>query len=337
VPFPSRLQVKQRFWSLLDDPAGAVFTDTPGPGSSPSLFQNAFAEAFDVLYNTFLSQQVTRVELVATEIVCPTGTTSMTPEEMGISDFADWDWLSERQYGSNDKFIDLVDADRLSQRAMTDRLIEVVYQNGAFKFVGATTIRELQLKYVSSGVAPTTDASVIQIDNCLNFLANYAAGTVGGNKGYDEMAAKCRTFAVGPRFDNGTIGGELFRLTQPLVRSRQNVPVAHKPYTTTRRLAAGRRGAPYVAAQQGTTGGGAQNVPVQYSSAGGTITGNIDGTNLTFWLPQAVITFHLYKNGVFQTLNVDYTALNNQFTFLAGLAPKESDILTAEAWLAYQS
>ena len=335
---PTRLQVKQRFWALLDDPSGAVFKDTPTINGGPSLFQSAFGEAYDVLYNAFLNQQVSRVEQVVQGIIVPPSPIpfALTPADMGIADFADWEWLSERMAGSTDKFLDLYDTDRLTQRAPIDRLVETVYQNGAFQFIGCTVPRELQMKYVSSGEAPTADSTTIGIDGSLNFLANYAAGTVGGTKGYEDIAAKCRSFAVGPKFDMGSIGGELFRLTQPLVRSRQNVVVAHKPYTTTRRIAAGRRGIPYVAAQQGATGGGAQNVPVQYSSSGGGIVGAIDGTNAVFWIIVGVSGFTLYRNGVFQTLNVDYTAINNQITFISGAIPQPGDVITAEAYPTYQ-
>lgn len=334
--FPTRLQVKQRFWMLLDDPTGAVFTDTPTAGGGPSLFQNAFSEAYDIIFSAFLNQQVPRVENVVQGIIIPPMTTSVSPAEMGINDFADWEWLSERLAGSTDKFIDLVDEDRLTQRAMTDRLLETVWQNNAFQFVGATTVRELQMKYVASGEAPVNDAVQIGIDSSLVFLSNYAAGVAGGQKGYDDIARRCMSLAVGPKFDYGMIGGELFRLTQPLVRSRQNVPVAHKPYTVQRRISGRWRGIPYVAAQAGTTGGGAQNVPVQFSSANGMIAGPIDGVNRVFWLSLGMLSFSLYWNGLLQTLNVDYTALNNQVTFL-NVAPQPGDILTAEGYPIYQA
>lgn len=339
MAFPTRLQVKQRFWQLLDDPVGRIFTDTSTattpPG--PSLFQNGFAEGYDILYNTFLGQQVPRVERVVQGIIVPAMPLafSMTPAQMNINDFADWEWISERSAGSNEKFIDLYDEDRLNQREPTDRLIETVWQDNAFQFVGVTSVRELQIKYVTSGCAPSLDAAQIQVDNSLNFLANWAAGTMGGNKGYEAMAAKCRMFAVGPKFDYGIIGGELYRLTQPLVRSRQNVPVAHKPYTTQRRLR-GRRAIPYVAAQQGTTGGGAPNVPIQYSTALGTIVGVIDGVNAVFWLQAGgVMQMQVTRNGLTQTPGVDYNSVNNQITFLPGSIPQPGDTLTVEAYLTY--
>lgn len=340
MAFPSRLDVKQAFWSLLDDPTGKVFTDIPTPTTpvGPSLFQVAFREAYDVLYSAFLNQQVPAVEIVVQGIIVPPYPTtfSLTPLQMNINDFADWEWISERAAGSNDKFIDLVDEDRLTQRAPTDRLLETVWQNGAFQFVGVTSVRELQIKYVSSGAAPLLDASQIQIDNSLTFLSNYSAGWAGILKGYDEIGQRCMGRAVGPKFDLGTVGGELFRLVQPLVRSRQNVPVAHKPYTTQRRILGRWRGIPYVAAQGGTTGGGSINTPVQFNTADGTIVGVIDGTNTVFWLSiGGVLTMQVFRNGVLQTPNVDYTSLNNQITFLPGSIPQPGDLLTAEAYLNY--
>lgn len=336
--FPSRLQVKQRYWQLVDDPAGAVFTDTANPNGTPSVFQAAFAEAYDILFSAFLNNQVSRVEQVVQGIIVPPSPVpfSITPAAMGIADFADWEWISERTAGSNDKFIDLVDEDRLTQRSPVDRLLETVWQNNAFQFVGCTTVRELQLKYVSSGEAPVLDATTIGIDSSLVFLSNYAAGVSAAKKGYDQIGQRCMGIAVGPKFDLGTAGGELFRLTQPLVRNRQNVQAAHKPYTVQRRVMGRNRGMPYVAAQQGTTGGGAQNVPTQFSSANGMIIGAFDGTNLVFWLSLGVLGFSLFRNGVLQTLNVDYVALNNQITFLPASVPQSGDVLTAEGYPIYQ-
>ena len=249
MAFPTRLQVKQLFYQIVDDPAGAVFTDTPNSTTgAPSVFQMGFSQAFDLLFNNALNQQVPRVEQVVSGIIIPPSPVpfSVTPAAMGLSSFADWEWMAERLLGSNEKFIDLVDEDRLTQRSPTDRLLETVFQNGAFQFVGCTTPREIQIKYVSSDVAPTNDAAVITFDNSLNFLANYSAAMAAPNKGYDEIGARCRSFAVGPKFDMGSIGGELFRLMQPLVRSRQNVQVCHLPYTTQRRIGGRWRGVPFV-------------------------------------------------------------------------------------------
>lgn len=343
MAFPTRLQVKQLFWQILDDPAATVFTDVANPTTGAvSVFQSGFSQAFDLLFNNALNQQVPRVERVVSGIVIPPSPVpfSVTPAAMGLDNFADWEWISERLLGSNEKFTDLWDEDRLTQRAPTDRLLETVFQDGAFQFVGVTTPREIQIKVVDSGSAPTDDAAVITFDNSLNFLANYAAACAGPGKGYDAIANRCRSFAVGPKFDLGTVGGELFRILQPLVRSRQNVQVAHKPYTTQRRIGGRWRAMPYVAVQQGVTGGGAQNVPMQFTSANGTIVGTIDGVNLVFYLTLGVQpNISLFKNGDLQTygLTGDYVNVNNMITFNAPSVPQPGDLLTASAYPVYQN
>ncbi len=329
---PTRGYVRQQFLACLDDPAGAVFDPPNLPAGLTSPFTAAFNESYDVLFSAFLNQQVPQVENVVDGIIVPPMTTVLTPAAMGIADFADFSWIRERQAGSTDKFIDLIELDNLTQRAPSDRLIETVWQNNAFQFVGATTVRELQIKYVSSGQAPTDNNTVIGIDNSASFLSNYAAGKAGPRKGYPELGDAAMMFAVGPRFSAGVIGGELYRLIQPLVRERQHVQIAHKPFTVERRLGRVRRGPMYVGVQQGTTGGGAQNVPVQFSSADGTIVGTIDGTNAVFYLTLGVLSLSMYKNGDFQTAGADYTSLNNMVTFLPGSIPQLGDLLTSEAY-----
>jgi hypothetical protein len=90
---------------------------------------------------------------------------------------------------------------------------------------------------------------------------------------------------------------------------------------------------PYVAAQQGTTGGGSQDVPIQYSSATGTITGRIDGINNIFWIVVGVRHATVFVNGIARTENVDYTRLNNQITFVT--SPQPGDVISAEAYPLY--
>lgn len=346
MAFPTRLQVKQLFLQVCDDPAASVFTDVANPSTGAvSVFQAGFSQAYDILFNNALNQQIPLVEKVVQGIIIPPSPIpfGVTPAQIGLFDFGDVEWVSERAAGSTDQFKDLIDTDRLPQQQPTDRLIYFVYQNGMLNFIGCTTPRELQLKYVfSSAGAPTDDTVAVAFDNCLNFLTNYAAGCVLRNKGYDEMGARALSFAVGPKFDLGQIGGELFRLMQPLVRSRQNVKVAPKPYSSRpwRRGYAG-YGSGYVQSQFGTTGGGgSQNVPLQFSSSNfgaTTIVGSIDGSNLIFFFPIPVYpSYGIFRNGVYQTSGVDYIPFGaNQFTFLAGSVPQPGDIISGEAYPVY--
>lgn len=324
---PTRGQVKARFQQILDDPSGSVFSE--------AVFAPAFGEAYDALFTAFLTNQCPRIELI-TPVTVPAGTTALTPLQMGINDLGDYILLQERVYGSSSHYRDLHPVDNLSQRPMTDRLLEFSFRNDTFYFVGATNIIDLLVKYDTSGEAPTDDATVISIDGSLTFLSNYAVGVAGGRKGYDEVAQQCMQRAVGPRYDMGTIGGELFRIVQPRVRSRQRVQIAPKPFSASRRLGVG-RAIPYVAAQAGTTGGGAMNVPIQFSTAAGTILGAVNGVNTVFTLSiGGVKSLIVYRNGVLQTAGADYNAVNNQITFLSVSIPQSGDIVTAEAYLTYQ-
>jgi hypothetical protein len=242
---PTRGQVKARFQAILDDPSGSVFSEP--------VFAPAFGEAYDALFTAFLTNQCPRIELL-TQVTVPPKTVSLTPAQMGINDFGDYIYLAERPDGSTDQYRDLAPLDRLPQRPMADRLLEFNYRNDTFYFTGSTNTIDLQVKYESSGEAPTDDGAQILVDGSLTFLSNYAVGVAGGRKGYDEIAQRCLGLAVGPKYDQGTIGGELFRIIQPRVRSRQKVQIAPKPFSAFRRLGV-RRAVPYVAAQQGTTGG----------------------------------------------------------------------------------
>lgn len=320
---PTRGQVKTQFQNLLDDPAGAVFSD--------AVFQPAFSEAYDALFTALLTNQCPRLTNII-NVTVPPLTPSLTPLQMGIVDFGDYEWLSERPFGSSDRYSDLEPLDRLQQRTPTDRLLEFVYRNDTFYFVGATGVIDLRIEYETSGEAPATDDIVINLDGCSTFLSNYAAGVAGGRKGYDEIANRCMLLAVGPKYDLGSIGGELFRIVQTRVRSRQHVQIAHKPFTASRRVWAN-RAVPYVAAQQGTTGGGAQNVPIQFSSATGTIVGAIDGSNTVFVLSIGQVQQMVVAvNGQTKTGGgIDYTAVDNQITFV--VAPTTGQVVTAEAYL----
>jgi hypothetical protein len=318
---PTRGQVKQRFRALLDDPAGAVFTD--------DIFSEAFGEAYDALFNAFLNAQCPRIQVITTYVL-PANTTSLTPAQAGIVDMADPDELKERTAGSNEKFLPVDWVDELPQRDPVDRLLDFTWRFDTFYFIGATTARELQITYESSGIAPQNDSDSINVDGCLTFLAKAAAAAAGPLKGYDSIAAQYRLDAYGPKYSLGMIGGELFRIVQPRVRSMQHVPLARMPYSVAQRIGLRRR-TPYIQAQQ--PAGKGPGTPVQFSSASGTITGVINGINDTFYLSYPVSTAVIYVQGVLQTQGVNCTFGANQIKFLPGSIPQPGSVITAEGWV----
>ena len=223
---PTRAQIKTRMQNILDDPAGSIYTE--------AVFAEAFSEAYDALFNALLNNQCPRITQIVTYTI-PAGVTTVTPATMGIADFAGYMWLRERASASNNSFIEMISVDVLSQRSQQSRMVEFVFRGDAFYFIGATGAVDIQMEYESSGTAPTSDSALINIDGCLPFLSNYAAGVAGPRKGDDEIASRCMAMAVGPKYNLGTIGGELFRIIQPRVRQMQSTPIANRPYSARRR------------------------------------------------------------------------------------------------------
>jgi hypothetical protein len=302
------------------DPPGAIFTD--------DIFQEGFSAAYDEMYNAFLRYQCPRIEIVQDGILVPPLTFSLTPAQMNLPDFGDIIYLRERTAYSTEKFKDINQTDDLPQRDPTDRIINFTWRNNTFYFVGATGTRELEIKYDSSGEAPTSNSAQIAVDSSLNFLANYAVGVSGRLKGYEEIADACMVTAIGKRSDQGIIGGQLFALIQPLVRSRQNVQIARKPFSATR-WRAGHIAVPYIAAQPPVSGG---QTSMLFSSAAGTITGTIDGANNTFALVSGTPVFMMwFINGLLQTPGVDYATTGNTAVFVAGHLPQSGDTLSCLA------
>jgi len=334
MSYPTRGQVKQRYQQIADD--------WPQAATSPfneQVFQPAFDEAYEVMYSFFLKNQIPRIELMACVDV-PPGTTEITPADVGITDFGDYIFLRERILGSNEKYRQMLPVDVLPQRQMETYLRQYNWRNNKFYFVGATAFIDLEIKYDQSATPPTNDNTVICVDSCINFLANYAFGRSGGRKGYKDEASQAMLLAVGSGHTEGKVGGQLLDLIGPLVRSRQKVQIAHRPYQAGwGRFTRWGNGGFFVGpSQQGTTGGGSQNVPIQLSSESSPpgIVGNIDGFNAVFVINiGGVVSVTLYRNGVMQTQGADYTLLGNQITFFPASIPVPTDVLTAEVWITY--
>jgi hypothetical protein len=326
--YPTRGYVKYLYQSALDD--------WPQTSTSPyqeSVFAPAFDQAYNALFNALLNAQGAKIEIMTSVQLAPF-TCEATPADLGISGMGEPIFLREKIFGSNEKWKPMDPVDVLSQRQPNTYLREYNWRNNTFYFIGATDVLDLQIKYEASSCPPTSDTASICVDSCANFLANFAIGVSGGRKGDDATMLRCWKLAVGPKYEEGVIGGQLYMLIQPSVRNRQNVQISHRPYTTWGRPFTRRGAIPYVAAQQGTTGGGANNVPIQFSTAANNIIGPINGVNTVFWVNCGnVATMIVSVNGVDQTIGTDYTFINNQITFSTARIPQIGDIITAEVWL----
>ncbi len=318
---PTRGQVHTRFLNLLDDVAGDTYTDP--------IFQEAFAEAYDALFNAFENYKIPRINLIATTEIMPM-TTEFVPSDTW-PDFANFDFMEERAFGSTDRFRRLGQCDVLPQRDMLDRLLDFVWRNDTFYFVGATTAREVRVYYASSGDAPTDDGTTIRVDGCTTFLAKYSAAVAGPRKGDDELANRYWADAVGPAYEQGKIGGELWRIIMPRSREMQHVQLVPRAYSVYRRSSLFSR-MPYIAAQ---TPQGHGMAPAQFTNADGTITGMVDGLNSLFFLayPVAVVD-DLTVNGVRMTKGLDYVHGANVINFLPRSIPSDfSAVITCSGWV----
>lgn len=334
MAYPTRAQIRQRFWITLDDPTGAVFVDFPSTAPAISYFQMGLDAAYSAMYNAMLNYQVPRISDIQQNFIITPDMTRWAPQENGLPDFSEYDYVAERPAGSGQRFKDMCPVERLPQRPPADRLLEFVWREDAFYFVGVNTPTELQIQFETSGVAPISNDGIIKVDDCVTFLSNYAVGLIGPTKGRYEIGKAAMLAAVGPRYNDGFIGGDLYRLIAPKERELQWTPIQPKRFSAYRRRGF-RFAVPYVAAQQGTTGGGAINVPIQFSSATGAVIGTIDGVNTLFYIPQGgVISMQVY-NGMMLTEGLDYSFVNNQILFTA--PPPLGSTITIEAWFSYDN
>jgi hypothetical protein len=260
------------------------------------------------------------------EVTISPGVTSLSPSTAGIGGFGELVELEERRAGSTDRYFRIWEVDKLAQRDAGETLGEFVWRLDSFQFVGATTSRQIRIRYWDTGAPPASGTT--GVDGAITFLSKYAASVMAPRKGYDEYAARYKLEAVGGRYEEGLIGGALFRLIQPMVRSRQRVQVAPKPYSVIRRRVW--RRAPYIAANQPSGGG---DIPAIFKFSDGSVAGTADGTNPTFFLAYPVSRVIVHLNGIALTEGDQFTHGANVITFLPPYIPMSGADIMVEGWL----
>jgi hypothetical protein len=305
---PTVAEVQAEIQSLLGDEEGRVFTAT--------LALVGYKRAYRYLREAMIKDQIPRAVSVAT-FTLPAGTTVLTPAEAGITDFGELIEMGERTPGTTDNFFPVIEADIDNGQAGTT-INTFEWREDAFYFYGATSSRELRIRYYDSGTAP--ESGSVGIDGCLDFLAHYGAASIGPGRGYDDAEIqRMRREALGPNLDGS--GGLLFNLLQPMVRSLQRVQRQPQPYSAGCYTSRRSRPSLYIAAPP-TTEGLTQIL---------TISGTLDGENNIFTLSQLPARLSLYNNGIRQYENVAYTLAGTVLTFLPGYIPSATDLLLAEA------
>ena len=314
---PTVAQIETRMQDKLDDPTGVVFTS--------SVRLAAISEAYDILWGEFLKAEAPRISNVAVYTL-PAGTTVLTPATASIADFGELIELEERLYGSTDLYQHVYEVDKLPQRTASNVLGDFVWRLDSFYFVGATTVRNLRLSYYASGTCPATGS--IGIDGVLVFMGNCAAAIAGKRKGYEEWQELWR-HAVGDKYETGIIGGELYNLLLPIIRSKQRRPLQPRPFTMSRLPRRAWAGINIAAPIVGGTG----SMPIDYTSIAGTVVGTIDGVNAIFFIPGIATAVEVIVGGITMAPGVGYNHSGLAIVFTPGYEPSTGSVIHVRAYL----
>lgn len=311
---PTVEQIKAQARALLDD------TSTPARYDADSQTVG-FNEAWHILNQSLQWMQGPKLKKVTAGITIAAGTTEYNPQT-GSVEFGELILLEERPNGTTERFKRLDERDELLQRDQGTFLGEFVWREDKFYFVGATQDVELRMTYYQSGTPPTTGA--VGIDGSFLVLSKLMAACMGPRKGQDDLAQSYRIQVLGPRFDDGVVGGTMRLLLLPMIRAKQRVPRAPRPFRAGYTLLDQRRRSFQIG--QAASSGGVM-VP-------GTVVGTIDGVNAVFTLtpvPNPTNSWILRRNGVVQERGVDLDQTGPaEVTFIAGHIPQPGDILAVD-------
>lgn len=203
-------QVFERSRAHLGDVDGEIFDNT----MLLPFFQTAYEEMYSKMDNMGLSA----VEATAFYTL-PAGTASLTPATAGILNFGELmaDGLGERLNGTTDKYIPLTEQSDLSQWDPSDRLRYFEWSGEAFKFIAATTARDLRIRYFASATAPST--GTLGIDDAQNFLAARTAALAAATRDMTTDSQRLDLDARGPKLDGN--GGYLYVLCNSMLLAAQ--------------------------------------------------------------------------------------------------------------------
>jgi hypothetical protein len=124
---------------------------------------------------------------------------------------------------SRNEFGDIAWANVLpSTTQATDGISSVSYKDGFFQFMPSTTEQQIRVPYWSSANVPTTGSDTVAVNDCIDFLAQFAGSKACKAQGANDRAAALWEEAVGPEYTRGVMGGSLRQLLITAVRQIQN-------------------------------------------------------------------------------------------------------------------
>jgi hypothetical protein len=131
---------------------------------------------------------------------------------------------------STDKFVPMDFIDSLTDRDISDKLRDVVWEENVLKFRGATQAVQIRVTYIASGNPPQGTSTVIGIDDCLNFLGCYTAAIAAGAKTWNSIADRLGRLALGTTPERDGSGGYLRDFTNSQVKKMQRAQRRRRPF-----------------------------------------------------------------------------------------------------------
>lgn len=167
---------------LLNDPSGAVYPDTPMLGLGNKVYRE--------LQTKLAANGVPVAHEVATSITVSVGTAKLIDGAGLPTDFLYPRELKERLSGSSELFIPMDSVDFIDPNLDAEEDLRVwSFREEEIQFVGATTIRQVWMRYTKSLGTVTATSSPILIIDAVTWLAQRLAAVAALVIGHNPTRA----------------------------------------------------------------------------------------------------------------------------------------------------
>ena len=131
------------------------------------------------------------------------------------------------------RFVDEIDD---TEGDLPDRLRIVAWVGDVFRFVPCSQIRQLRIRYISSGNAPTLVTDSVGLDDAKDYLAVRTAGLACASKGAPSRASELNTMALGPKQVEADASGGLLRqlMLAGVLQMQSQRPIRMPPFRQVR-------------------------------------------------------------------------------------------------------
>lgn len=150
-------------------------------------------DAADELQGELELNGILVLEKISTIITVPINSTSLSTPSSGPSllptDMLEPQKLTERLSGSTDLFMDMIRRQWEPQILPTDELRYWTYREEDIKFVGATTVRDIEIYYLKRLIVIAALTDTISVNNAQLFMITRTAALLARNIGENPTRA----------------------------------------------------------------------------------------------------------------------------------------------------